>query len=332
MRNNLFLAFLLTTLIWGGCSNDFEVTAPWRDIPIVYGLLDVNDDVHYIRVEKAFLDPDQSALITAQIADSLYYTDAVVQLEKVNTGQVFTLNRVNGDDVGFPRDPGVFATSPNWLYRISGNQLDLQAGERIKFILDRGENLPLTTAEVVIQGPMVKRTPNGNNFDFLPNKETTLGWSASNEAKIFDAKLVINYAEFPKDNPSAVVEKSVEWVWTKGLTFSVPVNEYKIVKRGEEFFQIMAANIPNDPNFRRIFVDIDLEIVAGGEDLEKYINVALANSGITGSQELPSFTNLTEGQGVFSTISKLRSSGFLLTANTRDSLANGSITKHLNFQ
>ncbi|MEZ4958154.1 MAG: hypothetical protein R2825_31630, partial [Saprospiraceae bacterium] len=163
-------------------------------------------------------------------------------------------------------------------------------------------------------------------------KETVMGWSASDEAKIFDAKLVIHYAEYPKDNPSAVVEKSFDWVWAKGRTYSVSVNEYKVIKMGEEFFESMAANIPNDPDMRRIFIDMDMEVVAGGEELERYINVALANSGITGSQELPSYSNLSEGQGIFSTISKLRSTGLLLTASTRDSLANGSITKQLNFQ
>lgn len=332
MRNNLFLACILSIVLWTACSNDFEVTAPWKDIPVVYGLLDVDDDVHFIRVEKAFLDPDGSALDIAKVVDSLYYIDAVVKLERVSNGQVFTLNRVNGEDLGFPRDPGVFATSPNWVYRIPDSQINLQAGETIKFILDRGDGLPLDTALTVLQGPMLKRTPSGNNFDFKTGKETVMGWSASDEAKIFDAKLVIHYAEYPKDNPAAVVEKSFDWVWTKGRTYSIPVNEYKVIKMGEEFFETMAGNIPNDPNFRRIFVDMDMEVVAGGEELERYINVAVANSGITGSQELPSYSNLSEGQGVFSSISKLRSTGLLLTPSTRDSLANGSITKHLNFQ
>ena len=82
----------------------------------------------------------------------------------------------------------------------------------------------------------------------------------------------------------------------------------------------------------RIFINIDMQVVAGGEELEKYINVALANSGITGSQELPSFSNLSEGQGIFSTRSVLDFKNFSLSLETRDSLKNGSITGHLNFQ
>ena len=45
-------AFLLTA-----CSNDLEVAAPWKDIPVVWGMISRSDTAHYVRVEKAFLDP-----------------------------------------------------------------------------------------------------------------------------------------------------------------------------------------------------------------------------------------------------------------------------------
>ena len=334
MKNNLLFSLLISLMFWSACSNDFEVVAPWKDIPIVYGLLNIADDQHYIRVEKAFIDPDISALVIAKEPDSLYYDNVIVQLEKVSTGQIFTLTRVDGNDPGIalPRDPGIFATVPNYLYRIEGSAIDLQKGEIIRLIVDRGNGLPLVTAETAIQGPMQKRTPGGNNFDFVPNLPTKLGWSASTESKIFDVKLIIHYGEFPKDDPSAFEQKTIEWVWANGVTFSVPANEYRLEKDGKEFYAVMASNIPNDPNFERIFIDMDLEIISGGEALQKYINVALANSGITGSQELPSFTNLSEGMGIFSTQGVLKVPGLLLAPKTRDSLANGSITKHLNFQ
>ena len=319
--------------MWGACSNDFDVSAPWKDIPVVYGLLNINNDVHYVRLEKAFLDPDQSALIDAQISDSLYYENAVVQLVRLG-GQKFTMTRVDGNDatVGFPRDPGIFAQAPNWLYRVSNSQIDLQENEVIELNIDRGNGLPLVTAQTVIQEPMVKRSPFGNNFDFVPNLETSLGWSASEAAKIFDVKLIINYAEFPKDAPDQFEEKSLVWEWGKGVTFSIFTPEYKLVKDGSEFYSTLAASISDDPNFSRIFIDMDLVIISGGEELERYINVAVANSGITGSQELPSYSNMSEGMGVFSTQGTLSVKGLLLTTRSRDSLLDGSITKKLNFQ
>ncbi|MBK8555265.1 MAG: hypothetical protein IPL65_05590 [Lewinellaceae bacterium] len=71
-------------LLLSTCSNDFEITAPWKSYPVVYAFLSAQDTAHYVRIEKAFLSPDKSALAVAQIADSLYYpVDAInVYLQK----------------------------------------------------------------------------------------------------------------------------------------------------------------------------------------------------------------------------------------------------------
>lgn len=323
----------MSLIFCSACSNDFEVTAPWKDIPVVYGLLDIDDDVHYIRVEKAFLDPDGNALEIAKNPDSLYYDILTVQLERVSNGQVFTLQKVDGNNVSLPRDVGIFATSPNWLYRINANTINLQAGELMRLNLDRGNGLPIVTAEIIIQGAGLQRSPTpGSAFNFVENLPTKLGWSAHEAARIFDAKLTVNYAEFPKNNPGEVELKSFEWQWGRGLSFDFFESQYIIERDGLEFYEVMSNSIPDKPDFDRIFLHIDVEIVGGGEALEKYVNVALANSGITGSQEIPSFTNLSEGQGVFSTINFLNTAELLLTPKTRDSLRMGRITQHLNFK
>ena len=102
------------------CDNELVVVDKWKDIPVVWGLLSKSDTAHYIRVEKAFLDPTTSAYDIARIPDSLYYDEAVVTLKRVNTGQVFTLERVDGDLEGYPREGGVFAEVPNYLYERFG--------------------------------------------------------------------------------------------------------------------------------------------------------------------------------------------------------------------
>ena len=69
------LYFLLLGSMLSSCSNDFEVSAPWKEVPVAYALLSPKDSAHYVRIEKAFLDPNVSALEIAQIADSLYYPE-----------------------------------------------------------------------------------------------------------------------------------------------------------------------------------------------------------------------------------------------------------------
>ncbi|MFM7699297.1 MAG: hypothetical protein ACKO7V_00730, partial [Bacteroidota bacterium] len=64
---------LLSLLALGACSTDIDVNAPWKEETIVTGLIDPNDAVHYLRIHKAFLDPNRNALVVAQIRDSLYH-------------------------------------------------------------------------------------------------------------------------------------------------------------------------------------------------------------------------------------------------------------------
>ena len=49
----------------------------------------------------------------------------------------------------------------------------------------------MVTSETIVQGPLQIRSPLGSNFDFIDGRSTTLGWSASEAAVIFDAKLTI---------------------------------------------------------------------------------------------------------------------------------------------
>lgn len=334
MKKIFFFALLSTLLFSMSCSNDFDVAAPWKDIPVVYGFLNIQDNVHYIRVEKAYLDPDANALELAKNPDSLYYPNLNVQLERVSNGQFFTMTKIDGNTVGLPREEGVFATTPNWLYKIDSSAIKLVPGETIRLHVDRGNGLPDVTAEtVVLQNGQMRspKPPLSNTFDFKNNLDTKLSWSADDDAEIFDAKLVFRYAEYINNDFSTLEEKSLEWIWGRGIRNETDRAEIIVEKKGIEFYEVLRNNLVADPSIKRIFQGFDIEIVGGGKALEKYVNVALANTGITGSQELPTYSNLSEGLGVFSSVNYIRASGVLLTQTTRDSLLHGYITKDLNF-
>ncbi len=334
MKKLIALACFACALWLASCSNDFEVAAPWKDIPVVYGLLNIDDAVHYIRVERAFLDPERDAFEIARIPDSIYYTNAVVKLLKVNTGQEFTLGRVDGNLVGLPRDSGVFAESPNWLYRIDSTQLSLSKGDSIQIMIDRGNGLPLVTAGCSVIERGVQRTPKAvdGNFLFPYNLPVSIKWSASANAKIYDISFIIKYAEYLNTPIPVPVEKSIEWIWGKGIRPQLNGNSYEVVREnGAEFYQLLKANIPVNPGMVRVFLGIDIVIIGGGSALERYVTIASANSGITGSQEIPIYSNLSEGRGVFSSINYLITEDVLLHNTSRDSLRLGIYTKDLNF-
>lgn len=118
MKRFLLAATILSTLIYS-CKTDFNVTSDWEDIAIVYGLLDPTDSAQYIKVNKAYLDKTTSALEIAQIPDSLYYQHITVQLQQYQNGVLKNHRYGKGrwELEGYVKDTGIFAASPNYLYK-----------------------------------------------------------------------------------------------------------------------------------------------------------------------------------------------------------------------
>ena len=71
-----FCLILITGFVFlSSCSNEIDINADFREIPIVHGLLNVEDSVHYLRIQRAFIDENTSALTLAQDANQIYYGD-----------------------------------------------------------------------------------------------------------------------------------------------------------------------------------------------------------------------------------------------------------------
>ena len=51
--------FLLS--LFSSCSNELELNAPYKNIPVIYGVLSVKDTSHYIRIQKVFTNPSGDA-------------------------------------------------------------------------------------------------------------------------------------------------------------------------------------------------------------------------------------------------------------------------------
>ena len=320
-------ALFLMSLFLVSCDNELVVTDEWQDISVVWALLNKSDTAHYIRVEKAYLDPTTSALDIARIPDSLYYENAVVTLKRIATGQEFTLTRVNGDLEGYPREGGTFAETPNYLYKIKANQINLVIGEKYEFRLLRNDNVNAVTAETFILAQPVLRTPQtGTKLDFKYNTAFNFKWNETPNAGIYDIQMRFNYQERSPETNNIFVPLNVSWTVARTLQEL----EYKM--DGTEFYNNVASNIEEDIDAQRIFEGVDIILWCAGEELEEFIRVTQANTGITSTQDIPRFTNLSEGIGIFTSRNFSNNADFQLTDKALDSLKNGVITGHLNFQ
>ncbi len=138
MKRFIFLSIATVFLfLMDSCSTKFNVAAPYKNITVIYGFLDQADTAHYIRIQKAFLDNNKSALTMAQTPDSSYYASLNVKIERINiyattpgVHDTIHLNRVDLDLEGYPKQPGVFFNSPNYAYKFT-DALDARYSYRI---------------------------------------------------------------------------------------------------------------------------------------------------------------------------------------------------------
>lgn len=317
---------IAASALLAACSNDFDLTTDWQDIPVVYGILSPKDTAHYFRVEKAFVDPEKSALEIAQIPDSLYYENVQVTLTHINNGESYDLFEVIGADEGYPREDGIFASVPNVLFKMPAGALEINGGDRYKLTVIRGESLTEVSAEIeMVRNPSIRRStlPQNLRFDHINNFR--VGWSDI-EAGFFDVKLLFHYRQWYVSSPENKVDTVLAWKFGS----RIKNDEYSVL--GKNFYDFLASQLEVDAQIRRSFLSIDIIVQAAGQELEDLIEITLANTGITSVGDFPQYSNIEGGRGLFSSVNEDRVNDLSLHPESLDSLMNGSITGDLNFQ
>jgi hypothetical protein len=341
----LLLLLPLLALLWGSCSNEFEVVADWKEIPVVYGMLSPKDTAHYIRVEKAFLDPDSSAFVIAQIPDSLYYpVNAItVYLERVSNGERYLCTRVDGNIEGYVREGGIFASQPNWLYKYKPADPNkvLQPGETYRVVIERADgNKPITgettlPRDFIFFNPSPSQTPPQLAFS-NPDVPTVIEWRTSKEGVFFNVTIRLRYRE--TDLGGAFIGRdSILWraaVNVKRTDILVGTERYRAQANipFSLFQKVLTDSIQATTTKLRFFENAELILEGGGAEIEEYLTVANANSGITGAEIVTQYSNMSEGFGIFTGKNRVSMDGIRITGTTVAALNNDPTTKLLNFR
>lgn len=315
-------------ILTSSCSNDIDLNDVFKDIPVVYGILDPTDTAQYIRIERVFNSEDISALEIAKNTDSLYYKDITVKLKDETAKIEYQLTKVDGNKDKRVRENGVFGTSPNYLYKAKTSAINLKPGKKYTVLVFKNEKDTLTTATIYVVDNISFYIPASNEKPLkLPYLSLiNVAWEGGNNAAYYDFFVDFNVKEknLTTDN-----------VWqNKTYTWKVDdyIKEQKIRIECEDFFQFLGKNLENNENIKRKFISIDFKVRGVGKELKEYIDILHFDSGITSSQQLPTYTNLSYGYGVFSSINIAETAGFLIDETSRDSLSLGIYTKKLNFE
>lgn len=297
LKSLIYLCF--TILLFSNCDDTFVVNADWKDITIIYGLLNQSDSIQYIKINKAYLNENTNAIELAKVMDSIYYKDSLtVMLEewsgnnKLNTIYLYKEFSIN-------KDSGLFAYPGQYLYRTPKCKLNI--GSEYKLIVKNPKTGKEMTSQTSLVADVLPQYPAENGqITFKPNYKYTVQWYSGKNAYFYDLTVDVLYIEYPKSNPSFITQKVIHWPI---FSYNTTQNQdgMKLMSQpldGNSFFDLLGNSIPVDMNLSREFKGFDLVFSSGGQEIYYYINVNKPSVGII--QKKPEYSNINNGLGVFS--------------------------------
>lgn len=321
------LLIIIGIFLISSCSNEFDLNEKWKDIPVTYGILNPQDSAQYIRLERVFNDPNTPAFEVALNPDSLYYDDINLELIRESNDIRYSLTRIDGNTDGHIRNSGIFANAPNYLYKIKTEDIELKPGEKYSLLVSKKNGDTLTHSTIPIVQDIKIYLPSTTNrpikLGYISN--FNVNWEGGFNTGFYDLLLRFNIKEQNTNISEEWYDKELIWKAAEGISNT----KYKLI--GKEFYVFFQNNLEANPSISREVTSFDVIVRGVGKEFKEYTDILSINLGITSSQAIPTYTNMSDGYGVFSSINSTELRGFYFHEDTVDSLQNGIYTKSLNF-
>ena len=309
-----FIETLLILFIVCSCETDFDIEASEKEIPVVYGVLNVTEPKQYIRVQRAFLSKGGNLSDLSKDPNILYYSGGRAILTVIGTGKTIIGKRINTEDIGIKRDSGFFAEKV--IFTFENESLLKVVSSQISLVKD------LQLREGIPSAPL--------NLGY--DRVITIGWNHSPETKLFDLTMRINYLEKSNKSNGIFLNKSVDWVLKDHLEVGSDPTKGSFSFKGIEFYKFLGSALQISSDIQRNMKSVDILLTAGGNEFKEILNLNQANFGLTGSNSIPRYNNIVNGIGFLSSRMKVSRTDISLSSITLDSLRLGVYTRTLQFK
>jgi hypothetical protein len=295
----LILFTCFTFLI--SCKNKLNVNADWQDITVVYGLMNQNDTVHYLKITKAFLG-EGDALKFAKIPDSSFYPNKLdVRIEEWQSGNlVKTLYFDTTTEIKKEAGDSIFYFPYQLVYK---NNDKLNETSIYKLFIKNPKTGKETTSQTPLVGHLDVKSPveiasARAGFDTIQDNDVS--WYAAKNGAQYQLVIRFHYTEILITDTSKKTQQYIDWtIFTdeKALdTTGVFPNDYTFPGKG--FYLNVGHHVPVNHLVYRLAGRVDYIFTVAAGDLSTYMQVNEPSTTIV--QEKPFFTNITNGIGLFS--------------------------------
>jgi len=318
------ILILALSFVFSSCETDFDTIAEWKDITVVYGLLDQKNSVQYIKINKAFLG-DGNALVYAQEPDSSNYgfplTVLVEERDESTNNLIRTLNF--GPTTIYNKEPGVFYYPEQVIYKKTLNDYDtiikiIQSGVIIGYdtiwlnenhlykLLIQYPDLSkeISSETVLVHKFSINKPRRKGNMDFDPEPQNPqeFNWDKAENAGEYELKVKFHYKEI-QFNSTDTINNSITFI---SATVFPPAygDEISYYYWDDNFYSACTNRIPyEDPADEQNIKErhpfyIEIIVSAAENEFSFYMQVYEPSTSIV--QQKPQYTNINNGIGIFS--------------------------------
>ncbi len=340
------------TFVFSRCSTDVDLNAPYMSQPIVFGLLDAEQDTQWVKINRTWLgDGDQN--VYAQVQDSSEYESHRVQASIYSeNGVEFELIETlldNKDDGSFwgPEYKAYYALTPE------GKRLETDSLYTLEVLIDDTLKVSSTTDLIHTGVGNITQPPLGDipmSFANVgPSQVTypdyTFKWYTTEGASRYDAVLSVHYKEiYWVDEDLTIKEDSAYKTLEIPIGTMEPNNneggdQITKVFSGSSFYSFLSSSLEKNPRITRVLGEwdeeeqrvfaFDFELMIANEDLAIYLDVNAPTTNIL--QERPNYNNIDGGLGLWASRSIQGVYNLGYTTDTIEHLQEGDETAELNF-
>lgn len=296
-----YIPLLLVALLTA-CSVEFSPNAEWKEVPVVYCLLDQDDDTTWVRVEKCYLT-EGDIYTPSQITDSINYPEGSINVALI----VFDSLGNRRDSIPFSyttrdRNAGNFAHEAQPIYystrrldTASRYQLRVRHASDGKLIACSADTIPLVrqVKPSIIKKPSLTAMPDGTirgQFAFYDAQNTCcIEWDTLRDGRRYQPIVRFYYSV---EGDTAYVDLHAPTAVSRGTAPTLTVNYSRYA-----FLADLKHELQDDARPKKYLKMVDLYLTVSSEDYNAYVSSLSAGTSVSQGRE--PYTNIDGGLGVF---------------------------------
>ena len=283
-------------LLFVACEVPFSPNAEWKETPVVYCLLDQDEDTTWVRVEKCFLG-EGNIHNYGGISDSINYPAGSIAVNLLAYKNGVQTSSVQLRDTVLNHNVGAFSNLNQPIY-FTPIRLDEQCMYKLELHQVADGRLLASTDSI----PLIIRDPSNSLFvrptvydRFIFRNRSggdpacQIEWNQFENARLYQPIVRFYYS----------IQGDTQYVDLKCQTVASGTTQGRLSTyySRQAFLQGVYEALKDDPNPKKYLKTVDLYLTACDENLNVYMSNI--NSGNSIDQSYEPYTNIHGGLGIF---------------------------------